>query len=506
MKKIVGMALIILLLVNSTLVFAEEGYKEETIYGILEGDGTVKEIVVVNGLHGLYKDYGNYESIENLTNLQDIAYQNQSISLDESQEDFYYSGVLKEVSLPWVFDFTYQLDGQTLDLSDLAGKSGYLEIVLNIEDSGLYDDFFNQYALQVALSLPADRVSNLQAPGATLVDAAGKKQLAFVVLPGQEKTLKISADVINFEMDAMTLNGVKMVFDMDVDTSELTEELSQLSDAINQLDEGALELSTGLTQLSEGLNTYSSGLRAYADGVNAFSDGGKSLVYGMTEISQGLNTMATDGIALKAGLQALEDGVILNANNTLKSMGIMDLVITKENYQEVLSTEAFLPLLEEIEQTLQLTQGIQAYMAGVDGLAQGSSELLAGLKEYTGQSQVLAQTANELFLGASEINLGLKALAEGMVDYQSGTATLKSETSSMDETIAEKMDDMLESFMGSDLPLSSFVSKDNTSVASVQFLLKTAAVEIPVEDTYVQPKDEKEGLWERVKKLIKSIF
>ncbi|MBN2797497.1 MAG: hypothetical protein JXR88_18960 [Clostridia bacterium] len=509
MKRVLVLMLSFLLLISSSIVLAEEseGYKDETIYVILNGDGSINNTIVVNGLHGLNKDYGAYSALENLSNLEDLSYENGQLNLSSSPSHFYYSGQVVNPELPWKFELSYFLDGQEISISDLPGATGHLEIHMDVQKGNEdLEMFFDSFALQVSLAIPKDVISSLEAEYATVIDAAGQKQIAYVVLPGQEKTLKLSADVHDFEMSAISLNAIKMVFDFQVDTSQLSNELTALKEAVSQLNSGAVELSEGLNQLSDGLNTYTRGLRAYADGVNAFADEGQALVGGLSEIVNGLKGMSQNGLPLKVGVEALEENAFIQANGQLIQMGMTDVVLTKENYQMVLSDPAFAPLLEQLEQTVQLTQGLQDYFAGVDQLAAGSNSILTGLSEYVGNAKALGQSANELYLGASEINEGLKALVLGMKTYQEGTETFEAETNQMDAQMAESIEQMLSEFNHDDSKLISYTSSENQFVHSVQFLMKTEAVKIEVEDHYVEPIPKKESFWTKVKQLIQSIF
>ena len=71
------------------------------------------------------------------------------------------------------------------------------------------------------------------------------------MLPNTEKTILISADATDFEMDAISINGVRLSLDIDVDDSELTEQTDKIVDAGEQLDDGAQELLDGASELAD---------------------------------------------------------------------------------------------------------------------------------------------------------------------------------------------------------------------------------------------------------------
>ncbi len=55
---------------------------------------------------------------------------------------FYYQGNLKTKEMPWEIKITYYLDGKEIAAKDLAGKSGNLEIRLNIRENKACDSSF----------------------------------------------------------------------------------------------------------------------------------------------------------------------------------------------------------------------------------------------------------------------------------------------------------------------------------------------------------------------------
>lgn len=47
------------------------------------------------------------------------------------------------------------------------------------------------------------------------------KQLSYVILPGQGIDTTITADIADFEMDAVTINAIKMNLNISIDTDGL---------------------------------------------------------------------------------------------------------------------------------------------------------------------------------------------------------------------------------------------------------------------------------------------
>jgi len=83
---------------------------------------------------------------------------------------------------------------------------------------------------------------------------------------GKGADLTITADVTDFEMDAVTINGVKLNMDMDLDESELKEQIGEICDAVNALNDGAVSLADGSTTLTDGAKSLYDGSVEVQDG------------------------------------------------------------------------------------------------------------------------------------------------------------------------------------------------------------------------------------------------
>lgn len=504
MKRIIAVFLVLTMLFSlGGVSAAENGYKDESIYGILDDRGSVSDLYVVNAVHGSSVDYGSYEKVVNLSTLDQLKQHQDEITLPAYEDTFYYQGNLGDQELPWDFKFVYTLNGQEVDAQDLSGAEGELSIEISIKTGAVaLQSFFEGYALQISLALSDDLCQNIKAEGATLVEAGGKKQIAFTILPGKEANLKVSASVKDFVMDPMTINAVKMVFDMDVDTTEFTAQIDELITAVVDLDDGASSLLEGLKQLSTGLTQYKDGMGEYLNGLQGYAEQGIALSNGLKGLANGLVSLKDQNDALKTGISGLEAGVFQQVDEQLAQMGMTLPALTKENYQSILGGQDQLaPIVMQIEQTMQLTTGLAGYLDGVGQLAAGSTELSTGLDAYVQGASKLATSTQNLYNGAVSINDGLIALRDGMAEYQAGTATFKKSTSTMKSDMDQQIHNMLEEFMGKSGETVSFVSSKNSLVSSVQFFFRTKGI-VKEEIKVVNNEEPKTyTFWERLLKL-----
>ena len=267
-KKGLSLALTVALLGTSASALAEGG-KEEVIYAVLNTQGQVDGLYAVNIFDGGdIVDYGDYSSVHPLNTEDAIAYENGEIRFHSDAQRVYYQGNLNTRSLPWLFTLTYRLKGQPVTAEELAGKSGHVEIELDIRKNPDYSgELFRSHALQITAALDTDRCRNITVDGATQANVGTNRQLSYIVLPDTEKNIRISTDATDFEMDAISINGVRLALDIDANGTELTEQTSKITDAGVELDDGAQELLDGASELAGHSDELLDGAKQIVDAI-----------------------------------------------------------------------------------------------------------------------------------------------------------------------------------------------------------------------------------------------
>lgn len=327
-KKIISVLLISLLLINSNsaLALAEDASeKEEIVYVNLNDDGTVKDITVVNsfetGSNQTIVDYGDYSSVRNMTSEDLITYESDKISINTTSDKTYYEGKLNSTSIPWKIDIKYVLDGRSVTSGELAGSSGHLKIKLDISKNNAFEgNFYEGYALQASLSLDSYKCFNITSDGATIANVGSDKQLSYIILPNKGKDITIETDVVDFEYDGISINGVKLNLNIEVDSSELDDKVNEITDAVSKLDDGASDLKDGTKKLYDGaLSLY--------DGANQVSSGANTLYAGLNELSNSSSS-------INSGVQQVADAILKTVNTSLKAEGFEE--ITWDNFDSKL--------------------------------------------------------------------------------------------------------------------------------------------------------------------------
>lgn len=342
-KRIVSVLLAALLIIGilplSAFAASENTPKEEVVYINLNADGSVKEINVVNIFdldeNGQIIDYGKYESLRNMTTTDKIGYSGETVTIDAKAGKLYYEGKLDNNVMPWNIAIRYYMDGKEYSASEIAGKSGALKITMKItENKDCIGNFFEGYALQATVMLDTKKCSNIMADGATVANVGSDKQLTYTILPNKGADIEITANVTNFEMSAIAINGIKLNLAIEIDDAEIQSKIDEIIGAVSDLDEGATDLNDGAKELYDGTGTLNEKVGELYTGVGKLTSGAGELSSGLAEITSKNKELLDGAYAAFEGLCSASE-TILNAE--LTKNGLPTVTLTPETYATVLT-------------------------------------------------------------------------------------------------------------------------------------------------------------------------
>ena len=600
---------------------AEPSAKEEVIYFTLDASGAVESAYAVNSFPGGdITDYGDYSDVKVLNTEDEITYEGGVVRLSSDAAKVYYQGTLKDPVLPWNIELAYTLDGKSISPDELGGKSGKLVISFNVtKNEKCSGSFYSDYALQANFTLPGECCTNISAPDATIASVGADKQLTYTLLPGEGIATTITAEVEDFHMPAVSINGIHLNLDVDVDTEGLKDQVGELISATSQLNDGAAalysgsealrtgasglldgseDLHSGIAQLDAGVSELQDGLVTMRDGLNELYSRSPELVSGsaqvysaLTQINTTLNTLdldtalaplMTDLNSLLAQSSAVQE-TVTSLQTAAESMGGMltSGMVTAENVtaandyassiiNEMLINDEFKDYtaqLETVQKALsgssdalntimgtvsssisslntsasalvtQLTElnkigsglqdkvngvlesiktqlgtlkaaisqlttqyatldaGISSYTGGVAQLVTGFGSVMSGVSALAEGSSALLSGSDDLNAGAAELYNGVADLCSGAQTMANGAGALHTETSGLD--VQAEVDSLLAGIGGNMDSPTSFVSEENGTISSVQFVISTAEIAASADDTTPEPEPEQPTLWER---------
>ena len=340
--------------------------KSETVYAVMNGDGSIKSTTVsehlysASGLAGV-TDKSTLTDIQNTESDAEFTQNGEELVWNTDDTDVYYKGNTDK-ALPIDVNVTYALDGQEAALEDLIGKSGHLTVTVSlknnetdtVEVNGASRTIVTPLITAVGVILGQD-ATNVTAEHGIIESAAKSNVAAFVTLPGVKEsldgllpdevdsiedylqdTVTVEADVEDFTCPQVMVAcatstaalGTDNVFDLN-SINDLTDGINQLNDAMSQLMDGASQLVDGAAQLADGV-------LALLDGANTLNNGAAALDDGLGQLTNGLDTLSSNNSALNAGAQQVADGVLASANSTLKEGGLIDEDMTWDNYAAVI--------------------------------------------------------------------------------------------------------------------------------------------------------------------------
>lgn len=526
-KQAAALALSAVMLCASALptvaAAAQSSKKEEVIYIMTDAAGRVESINAVNIFgSGSVVDYGDYTDVKMLTTTDEISQNGDEITFTTSADRVYYQGTMAaDTQIPWDISIRYSINGREISPAELSGQSGKLEIHFTVtQNESCEGTFYDDYALQASFTLDTEKCSNISAPDATAANVGKDKQLTYTLLPGRGIDTVITADVTDFSMEAVTINGVRMSLNIDIDDSAIKEKINEIVDAVNEADSGARQLDDGASQLHTATGTLEEKTTELHDGVGQIKDGADQL-------SDGLATLSSNNDALNSGAYQAFEGLCTAAqtvlNSQLSAAGIDEVTLTPENYGEVLDgVKAELnAMLEEncIKKILSalMAEKIQSAVTQIDDLhtqldsyqtfCDGLATYTAGVSASAEGAAALDSAVGTLHNGTSDmkdataqLNAGAGTLADGTAQLRSGMSEFSVQAGGADAMVDEQIDSIVSSLTGGD-EVVSFVSEKNTDVDSVQFVIKTAAIE----QAEAEPEPEEEAapltFWQKLLRL-----
>ncbi|NQS76800.1 MAG: YhgE/Pip domain-containing protein [Peptococcaceae bacterium] len=306
--------------------------KEEVVYGVLGGDGQVESIYVVNSFPGgLITDFGDYSVVSNMTSAEKLTQRDDQVTINTTADRFYYQGTLATKALPWNITIGYELDGQEIAVDQLAGRSGPLAITMSIEQNDAVNPvFYENYMLQVSLTLDTDKCRDIAAPNATLASAGKDKVVTHTVLPGKGAQITVQANVRDFTMKGVEIVGMPFSLPIEMpDTGELTAGMTSLAGAVGALQDGVEKLSMGLAETDQGAHKLTGGAADFARGLAALSDNSREMLAGSAQIERALTSV---GKALDEGKGdfARIDFTVLPGGSRQLAAGLDDIYATMQ--------------------------------------------------------------------------------------------------------------------------------------------------------------------------------
>ena len=275
---------------------------DEAYYATLDYYGNLLEGSVVksyslNGARSL-TDYGDYDQVVNLTDNTPIVMSTGRTEFQFSQapDHFYFEGKTARPfqDLPWTVTLRYTLNGVPARAEELAGKTGVVEILLDIVPNENASDYARyNYTLEAMALFNQDDILSLEAEGAQVQLVGNLRTVLFMCLPGEEQHFTIRVGSDDFSFSGLTVLMVPA-------TLAQLEEIAKLSQRKDDLEEDYRALSGSLDALLDAMYDIQDGLYASAKGLD-------QLDIARGTVSRGKGQLYDEAGVLRGDLSAIAD-------------------------------------------------------------------------------------------------------------------------------------------------------------------------------------------------------
>lgn len=410
--------------------------KQETVYQTLDANGNPTDTVVSDwlknsGTNSELKDISGLSDISNTKGDEEFTQNGEELTWNTASEDIYYQGKTDKES-PVGIGISYKLDGRDVDVNEIAGQSGKLEINIKYTNSskktvkidGENTDIYTPFVMVTGMILPVDQFKNISIDNGSVISEGDNNIVVAYGLPGLKEsldldnldlgedvdidmgklsdkitdTVKITADVTNFEMkSSYTIATSEFFSDIDLDkvegTDELTDKMDELADAAKELVNGSGKIESNLNKLDNKFGDYSDAINTLDDSVGTLDKGAEKLRKGINSYTNGAGQLLEGVITYVDGTKTLAKSAKEYAKNTKKLVNKTGELKTK----------------------------------GTEVLAAGSSQFSKGLNTYVATvNQILsADTLSTVIKGFSAINSGAAQLKDATGQLSAGVGSLK---------------------------------------------------------------------------------
>ena len=406
--------------------------KSETVYAILDADGNKEKVVVNEWLTNKsgadeISDTSNLKKIENTSGDQKYTKDGDQLTWKANGSDIHYQGTTDE-ELPVNVNVSYYLNGNEVSASEIAGKSGDVEIHFDydVNRTEVVDgtSVTKPYTMASAVVLDGNHFSNISVSNGKVVNDGNTNMCIGVAFPGLASNIGLGASGIsipesvvvkahtdNFQIDGTYTAAMSGVLS-DINTSgasgveskvsQLESGLDQLVSASDKLLAGTNELKAGIDQLQAGAGTLKNGTQELATGADQLD---KSVKAGSGDLSSQVLTqdqINAYGAQAQAMAEADKDGKI-DAGAQQVTDSIMNDAVKETVYQSVYKSVV----------------GVLVQNAGATSIDQLPAEAKTKINDT---ADAVAKKAAEEASANDKVSSGIKAGVKTAMTQTAGTA------------------------------------------------------------------------------------
>lgn len=377
--------------------------KSETVYMIMDADGKEKETLVSEWLRNpdgkdTIEDHSELTDIKNTSGDEEFTQNDDKLTWQAGGRDIKYTGSSDGI-IPVSCEVTYSLNGEKMSASEIAGKSGEVEIRFDyyvtardrVSANGNAYEMVHPYVMASGVVLNEDHFRDIEVNSGKVLSEEGNSVCLGIALPGMKENLGLKKDIIDipesvvvkavtdrFEIDGTyTVALTGLLDDVDISTGDASDKLDQLESAFGKLSSASSKLVSGSRKLANGADKLANGADKLAGGADELAGGAKKLKKGSKKLEDGTDSLAKGASRLANGTSQLKK----NSGSLAEGIG-----------QLAGGAEA-------------LSEGAGGLKTGTEKAVSGAKDLSDGLSALSGNSEALkagtAMIENSVFEGAT---------------------------------------------------------------------------------------------------------
>lgn len=303
--------------------------KTETVYSKLNYNGVVTDTIVnellVNDKElDTINDYSTLTDIINISDDNEFTNNNNKLTFNAMGKNVMYQA--KSVKkLPITTIVTYKLDGKSIELNDLLGKSGNVTINIKYINNEKHGNLYTPFVITTTTMIESNNNSNVTINNGKTIEFGSKNLVVGISAPGLYESLNLEELK---GLDTITINYDTKSFELSNIYSVVTTKLLESSD-LSKFDK--------LDTLYESTSKLQDNMNLICKGSNTLSQGSTTL---LTELKSSINTISKDKS------DALSDEQISSITKT--TLDTIDKTYTNK-YKEAIANSAW----EEVKKSMQ---------------------------------------------------------------------------------------------------------------------------------------------------------
>lgn len=263
--------------------------KNETVYTILNADGSIKKTTINEHLINDEKldtiyDYTDLNNIVNINGNETYKLEDKKLTWQAYGNDIFYKGTYED-ELPVDIKITYYKDDKEVSYKDILGDSGNIKIVIKYENkdshnvyvNGKNETLYTPFVVTSSMTLSSDKDKNVSVTNGKVISLGTKEEVVAVMAPGLYESLDMDSlktldeTIIEYETTNFSLPTMyffvtpKLISSSDINALD---NIDDLYDKANFLQSNMDKINAGANSLKEGSNKLKDALKEKVTTIN----------------------------------------------------------------------------------------------------------------------------------------------------------------------------------------------------------------------------------------------